>query len=389
MTTALRHGLLILPEGRISRGDVVVEDGVIVTVGKAGPADVDVDARGLFIAPGFVDLHVHGALGRDAMEADGAAFEAICRYHASGGTTRLALTTVCAPLEDLGRVLDTARRWRPESGRTGARLAGIHVEGPYFSPEKRGAHRIEHFRMPQPQDIDWWKGFADVITQVTLAPELPGAVDLVRELDARGIRVSGGHSDAWDEEARAAYEAGMRQVTHTFNCMSSARRRGAFRVAGLLEFALSEPGILCELIADGAHVSPTLMRMLWRAKGAHGVALITDATAGAGLAEGADFALGGIPCRVSDGVALTKDGAAMAGSTCRMIDCVRTMVKSVGVPLVQAVRMASEVPAGALGLATRTGALDAGMDADLVVFDSHFNVHSTWVAGIQVFGRER
>jgi N-acetylglucosamine-6-phosphate deacetylase len=381
MSVRFLNARLCLPDGTIESGDLRIADGRFV---EPGPAAETIDATGLFLAPGFIDLHVHGALGCDAMDATPEALETICRYHATGGTTTLALTTVCASWRDIGRALDAVRAWRPLSGATGARLAGMHVEGPYFSPERRGAHLAELLRVPEPGDIDHWVRYDDVITQITLAPELPGMRELIPALVAAGLRVSGGHSDAWDEDAQAAFAAGMCQVTHTFNCMSSARRRGALRVAGLLEAALAHPDVVCEVIADGFHVSPTLLRMLWNAKGAAGVALITDATAGAGLAPGTKFLLGDVACVVGEGVAMTTDGAALAGSTCRMIDGVRTLVRDVGVPVGEAVRAATATPAAALGRSD-LGRLTAGAVADCVLFGEDFRVRQTWVGGTKVF----
>jgi N-acetylglucosamine-6-phosphate deacetylase len=388
MSVRFINARVLFPDGKISFGELRIRGGDIADVGDrldAGMGEAVVDCQGLFLTPGFIDLHVHGALGRDTMEATPEAFEAICRYHATGGTTTLALTTVCASWLDIGNVLDVARAWRSQSGTTGARLAGIHVEGPYFSPEKPGAHHASLIRNPKPDDLDHWTRYADVITQITLAPELPGMRELIPALVAAGIRVSGGHSDAWDEDAQAAFAAGMRQVTHTFNCMSSARRRGAFRVAGLLEAALAHPDVICEVIADGRHVSPTLLRMLWNAKGAAHVALITDATAGAGLERGAEFSLGDVHCRVDDGVALTSDGKALAGSTCRMIDGLRTLVCEAGVPICEAIRAATSTPAAVLGLGD-CGRLEAGFRANLVLFDENFHVRQTWAGGRPVYG---
>jgi N-acetylglucosamine-6-phosphate deacetylase len=224
---------------------------------------------------------------------------------------------------------------------------------------------------------------ADVLKRVTIAPELPGALEAIEIFRARGVSVSGGHSDAWDEDARAAFDRGMRSVTHTFNCMSSARRRGIYRVAGLLEFALSEPNISCELIADAHHVSRTLMKMLYRAKGPHGICLVTDATAGAGLREESQFALFGKNCIVENGVCLLADRSALAGSAARMIDLVRTMVREVNVPLNEAIAMATENPARAIGLDTK-GRLIVGADADLVVFSSQIEAARTFAAGRDV-----
>ncbi len=390
MRTLFTNVQLCLPEGAIRPGALAVAGGAIAEIDPPGPPtalDRVIDGGGCFLSPGFIDLHVHGALGRDAMEASREAFEVIARHHASGGTTSLTLTTVCAPWEEIHAVLEAARAYRASPPETGARLVGIHVEGPFFSREKLGAHRPEYAREPAEDDPVLITAFRDVVTQMTLAPELPGAIDWIRALRAAGIRASGGHSDAWDEEARAAIEAGLCQATHTFNCMSASRRLGPYRVAGLLECVLADPRVLCELIADGQHVSPTLIRMLYQAKGSGGIALITDATAGTGLPVGSEFRLGAVECRVEPGVALTEDGKALAGSTCRMIDCVRTLVGDAGIPLSEALRMATEVPTGALGARGSGGSLAVRMPADLVLFDDEFSVRSTWVGGREVFSR--
>jgi N-acetylglucosamine-6-phosphate deacetylase len=396
-----QNAQLVFPD-RTARGELRVRGGKIDAISEQRippePGEQTVDLGGQFLAPGFIDLHIHGALGRDTMEADADAFRAICRYHASGGTTSLALTTVTATLEEILRVLDAVAAYRAASGspassgggaqESGARVLGVHVEGPYFSKEKPGAHRLDLIRNPAPVEYEKILAHPGVITQMTLAPELPGAIALIDALRARGIRASGGHSDAWDEDARTAFEHGMRQVTHTFNCMSSARRRGVYRAAGLVEFAMSEPEILCELIADGRHVSPTLMRMLYQAKGADGIALVTDASAGAGLAEGATFRLGEIDCVVRDDVAVTADGAALAGSTANMARLVRNVVRLVRAPLHEAVRMATLNPARALGIEKSKGTLAAGADADLVVLSGDLEVVRTFVAGECVFAEK-
>jgi len=340
----LTNARLIFPDGIRDGLEVVVYDGKIDAIRPAARArgkDV-VDLAGNYLAPGFIDLHVHGALGRDTMEASVEAFRAICDYHASGGTTSLLLTTAAAPIKKLVEVLRAVRDWivgaevgTPRRGvRTAQRavptIAGVHVEGPFISKEKCGAQRAEFIQDPSLAAVQRLLEHADVIKRVTIAPELPGALETIENFRKHGISVSGGHSDAWDEDARAAFERGMRSVTHTFNCMSSARRRGVYRVGGLLEFALSEPQISCELIADGHHVSPTLMKMLYRAKGPGGICLVTDATAGAGLPDESRFSLFGNDCLVAGGVCLLTDRSALAGSAARMIDLVRNMVHEYG-----------------------------------------------------------
>jgi N-acetylglucosamine-6-phosphate deacetylase len=370
---------LIFPDGIRDGLELVAEGGRIVEIRERSAAE-SIDLAGNYLAPGFIDLHIHGALGRDTMEATPDAFRTICDYHATGGTTSLFLTTVTAPIVEIVNVLGAAR----EAGKSMKQIAGVHVEGPFISKARAGAQRGEFIRDPDVNSVDQLLAFADVIKIVTLAPELPGALALIDRLRMHKIIVSGGHSDASDLEARAGFEYGMRQVTHTFNAMSSARRRGIHREAGLLEFALSEPDILCELIADGHHVSATLMKMLYRAKGPGGICLVTDATAGAGLPEGKEFTLSGRHCVVGDGVCLLADRSALAGSASRMIDLVRGMVRQVGVPLPEAVGMATANPARALGLATK-GKLEPGADADFVVLSKELEVMQTFVAGERIF----
>src|SRR5947209_2570917 len=398
----LTNARLIFPDGIRDGLEVVVHDGKIDAIRPAARArgkDV-VDLAGNYLAPGFVDLHVHGALGRDTMEASVEAFRAICDYHASGGTTSLLLTTAAAPIKKLVEVLRAVRDWivgaevgTPRRGvRTAQRavptIAGVHVEGPFISKEKCGAQRAEFIQDPSLAAVQRLLEHADVIKRVTIAPELPGALETIANFRKHGISVRGGHSDAWDEDARAAFERGMRSVTHTFNCMSSARRRGIYRVGGLLEFALSEPQISCELIADGHHVSPTLMKMLYCAKGPGGICLVTDATAGAGLPDGSRFSLFGNDCIVQAGVCLLADRSALAGSAAQMIHLVRTMMTKINVPLHEAVAMATQNPARAIGLETK-GRLTIGADADFVVLSPDLQILRTFVACEEVWRSQR
>jgi len=380
---------LIFPDGIREGLEVVAEEGKIAAVREQASVRGEgvVDLRGNYLAPGFVDLHVHGAVGRDTMDASAGSFRAICDYHASGGTTSLLLTTATAPIEKLVQVLGEVRncmgRRARRSHRTSA-IAGVHVEGPFISKAKRGAQRAEFIQDPSPAAVQQLLDYANVIKRITIAPELPGAPEAIQKFNDRGISVSGGHSDAWDEDARAALEHGMRNVTHTFNCMSSARRRGVYRVGGLLEFALSEPQIICELIADGHHVSTTLMKMLYRAKGAAGICLVTDATAGAGLPNGSRFSLFGNDCIAENGVCLVGDRSALAGSAARMIDLIRIMVRDVDLPLHEAVAMATANPARAIGLEAK-GRLAVGGDADFVVLSPELNVLRTFNGGEHFF----
>src|SRR6266480_769513 len=393
----ITNARLIFADGIRDGLELVVQEGKITEVREQTPAGGKhvIDLDGNYLAPGFIDLHLHGALDRDTMEGSAKAFQAICDYHTSGGTTSLLLTTATAPIDKLGDVLRAVRNClrrdhiRLRSGQAWSRpiiaqIAGVHVEGPFISKAKCGAQRAEFIRDPSAAGVQQLLAYADVIKRVTIAPELPGALEAIEGFHATGISVSGGHSDAWDEDARSALDRGMRSVTHTFNCMSSARRRGIYRVAGLLEFALSEPQISCELIADGHHVPTTLMKLLYRAKGAGGICLVTDATAGAGLPDGSRFSLFGTDCVVEGGVCLLADRSALAGSASRMIDLIRTSVHDVDLPLHEAITMATENPARAIGLETK-GRLAVGADADFVVLSADLQILRTFTGGEEIW----
>ena len=377
----LTNARLIFPDAIRDGLELVVEKGKIAAIHAQTPARTKdiVDLGGNYLAPGFIDLHVHGAVGRDTMEASTEAFQGICDFHANGGTTSLLLTTATAPINKLVEVLGAVRACRSSI----IAIAGVHVEGPFISKAKRGAQHAEFIQDPSATAVQHLVEYSDVIKRVTIAPELPGALEAIETFHMHGVNVSGGHSDAWDNDARAAFARGMRSVTHTFNCMSTARRRGVYRVGGLLEFALSEPHISCELIADGHHVSATLMKMLYRAKSAVGICLVTDATAGAGLPDGSQFSLFGNDCIVEGGVCLLADHSALAGSASRMIDLVRTMVYEVDVPLPETVAMATQNPARAIGLKNK-GCLAVGADADFVVLSPQLEVAQTFIAGAEI-----
>jgi N-acetylglucosamine-6-phosphate deacetylase len=382
------HARAVLADRMLDDASMVVREGRIVALGPAGDVAAQgetFDLAGQFLVPGLIDTHLHGAAGHDFMEATPEAIDAICRTHAAGGTTRLLATTVTDSIPHLADVLRKIEQHRPRQDPRGARILGAHVEGPFLSPERPGVHDIAKMEHPTRKALAVLAETGLPLRIMTLAPELPGAIDFLGELAARGIHGSGGHSDAWDEEARAAFDAGLRRVTHTFNCMSTARKRGALRVAGLLEFALSEPEMTCELIADGIHVSATLMRMLYRAKGAAGICLITDASAGCGVPEGRSFLIAGRECIVSNGMAVTVDGNTLAGGILTMATAVRNMVDMVGVPLVEAVRMATANPARALGMTDEIGTLNPGARADFLVLKPNLDLVATFIDGVRAY----
>ena len=389
----LNASLVLPPERGVATGSLCIEEGVITDVrlaeeGAAFPsaddADEVIDCGGDFVLPGLVDIHCHGAMGRDAMEASAEAFEAVLRYHATRGTTTAVLSTVAASRAEMLEVLECAQEYSEGgAGESAARLAGIHLEGPYFSPLRRGAHRSEMLRHPLPEETRVLADHASVIRRMTLAPELPGALPLIREMAACGVRMSAGHSDATREEALAGFAAGITQVTHLYNCMSSLHSKQGIKSAGLAEAALTTPGVLCEVIADGIHLPATMLRLSWLAKGWQELLLVSDATSGAGLPEGSSFELGGLTCRVEEGASWIGEGAEkrLAGSTAAMIDGIRVMVEQAGVPLAEAVAMATIVPSRAIGLSDSIGSLEAGKRADILRCSSEWKVKGVWIAG--------
>jgi len=372
---------IIFPDAIRGDVDVVVRDGKIVEIrAPASHADETIDLHGNFLAPGFVDVHVHGANGHDAMEANAEAFRAICDYHARGGTTSMLLTTATAPFAEILLALTQIGKLREEI----PQIAGAHVEGPFISRDQAGAQNPEFICEASPELIGCLLAHRDVIQRITIAPETKGALAAIKEFSAAGIVVSGGHSNAWEEDARAALENGMRSATHTFNCMSSSRRRGTKRVAGLLEFALSEPKICCELIAEEHHISPALMKLVYCAKGVGGIALVSDATAGAGLAEETTFQLAGKKCIVKNGACFLAEKGTLAGSASRLIDLVQAMIRNAEVPLPDAIAMASFNPAREAGLSDK-GEIAVGKDADLVVLSPELEVMRTYINGVGIF----
>ena len=374
---------VILPDAIRGQLDVVVRGRKIVDIrAPASHSDETIDLQGNFLAPGLIDMHVHGANGHDAMDANAEAFRAICDYHARGGTTSMLLTTATAPFAEILLALTQIGKRREEI----PQIAGAHVEGPFISRDQAGAQNPEFICEASAELIGCLLEHRDVIKRITIAPETKGALAAIKEFSAAGIVVSGGHSNAWEEDARAALENGMRSATHTFNCMSSSRRRGTKRVAGLLEFALSEPKICCELIAEEHHVSPALMKLVYCAKGVGRISLVSDATAGAGLPEDTTFQLAGKKCIVKNGACFLADNGTLAGSASRLIDLVRAMIRNAEVPLPDAIAMASRNPARETGLSDK-GEIAIGKDADLVVLSPELEVLQTYVNGVEIFGR--
>jgi N-acetylglucosamine-6-phosphate deacetylase len=380
----IHNARLILPDRIADWGWLQIADELIQVVDEGAPPDVHdrVDANGCYLAPGFIDLHVHGGGGSDFLDATADAFLTAADFHLLGGTTAICPTAATTTYDHFDSFLSA---WEIAKESSKARLLPVHLEGPHLARAKAGAQNPKLMGPPGDKERDWILRRARSISQMTIAPELPGALEVIETATRAGVRMSAGHTEATDEEMQAAVDAGLSKVTHLFNAMSSASKRKLFRQAGTLEYALANPNIFCELVGDGFHVSPTLLKLAYQAKGADGIALVSDSLAGAGLPEGTRFRLGEVACKVGPGYALLEDESALAGSLARMIDLIRTVTQQAGVPLYKAVRMASLTPATILGIDDRFGSIQSGKTADLVLFDDRFAVQRVWVAGKLVF----
>lgn len=368
---------LITPTEERENGGVLIEGGKILEVGSSERlASIEVDrtirAVSGWICPGLIDLHVHGSDGHDTMDASVQAFEAMARFFAGHGVTAYLPTTVSDPKESIDRCLRAFQDFEPPA--EAAQPLGVHLEGPYLNPSHRGAQDPAQLRAADPREYEGWLATGKV-KLITLAPELPGAEDLIQVAHSRGVRLAAGHTGASYEQMLRAADLGLSQATHTFNGMKGFHHREP----GVVGAVLTDPRIYAQLIADGIHVHPAVVRLLVRAKGCGKVILITDAIRAAGLEDG-EYRLGEQLVQVEGGVARVSSGS-LAGSTLTMDQAVRNMIEFAGVTLREAVGMATLAPAQALGIESRKGILAAGADADLVILDADLQVQMTMVGG--------
>lgn len=388
-TTVIHASRILTPEEEISDAIIIVEGGRITGLGHRDtmrvPAEaVDYVAAGMTVVPGFVDLHIHGAGGHDVTEGNARALERITSVVARHGTTSLVATTVTAPAEETCRSLAGIARYirshenvdeiTPES-RPQAEILGIHLEGPFISKTRRGVHPPEAIQRPSIELFDEFMQAADGLVRIlTIAPELPGAMELIAHAVAAKIIVALGHTDANYEQARAAIEAGARHSVHFYNAM----RPFTHRDPGIVGAILTDPEVTAEVIADLVHVAGPAIQVLLGTKGFDAVLLASDGTAATGMADG-NYRLGNFEVSVRDGVARNSEGR-LAGSTLTLDRALRNAV-ALGVPLKDAVRMATILPARRIGLAGKKGIIAEGADADLVMLTPDLRVAAVMTRG--------
>lgn len=371
------QGQLVLPDQVIADGQIVMEGGRIAAVHGEPRETADLVWQDGWIMPGLVDLHIHGAYGRDVMDASVEAFEDVDRKLLEVGCTAYLATTMSGLSRELLPVFDAFKAYRRQQPDSGA--MGIHMEGPYIHPDRKGAQRPDAVRDPVLDEVrTFHERLGNLLKRITLAPERPGAGELITYAREYGICLSAGHSNATFEEAVSAFERGVTQVTHLFNAMPALHHREP----GLALAALLDPRVRVEVIADGVHSHPQILKMVAHLKGPDGVMLVTDAIRAALLEDGV-YDLGGQAVRVEAGVARTAAGN-LAGSTLTLMNAIFNFQRFAEVPLPLAVKAASQVPAEAMGFSDR-GALVPGRRADVALVDGRGENRVTFRKGQVVF----
>ncbi|MBO9592096.1 MAG: N-acetylglucosamine-6-phosphate deacetylase [Niabella sp.] len=384
---------ILTPRRIINEGTLIAAEGRIVYVGEQNqevPGALEIDAEGRFLAPGFIDLHVHGGGGYDFMDGTEAAFLKIAATHAQYGTTALYPTTLTSEKQSLLDTLDVFESAQ-QRNTNGAQLLGMHLEGPYFAMNQRGAQDPRYIRNPDPEEYKEVIGYSRAIKRWSAAPELEGAIELGQFLLSKNVLPAIAHTDAVYEEVITAFENGYTLATHFYSGMSGVSRRNGYRYAGVIESGYLIDAMDVEVIADGIHLPAPLLKLIVKIKGADRIALITDAMRAAGMPEGESVLGGqttGLKVIVDKGVAWLPDRSSFAGSVATADRLVRNMVTLAEVPLADAVRMMTATPARIMGIDGQKGTLVAGKDADLVLFDAQVQIHKTIIGGRVVYSRD-
>lgn len=369
----LKNAKVVLPDREVE-SDVLVEDGRISAIGDSLDGGEEIDLAGTTLLPGFIDVHIHGAVGVDVLDATPAGLRSISEYLASQGVTSWLPTFVPAADEQYASAVAVIS----EAEASGARMIGVHYEGPFVNTHQCGALHTEYFKSySRPEDLDFLVVPEKAVRMITLAPEVSGGVELVRELKRRGWVISIGHTRADLQVLDDACDAGARHMTHFMNAMSPLHHRSP----GPIAWGLSRDDVTFDVIADGIHLDPFILRLLLKVKGVGGITLISDAIAAAGKGDG-DYDIWGETISVRN-VRTANAAGSIAGSVISMLDAVR-LLHSLGVSYLDLARLASSNPARLLNIDHDCGSIEVGKRADLVALDQHTNVALTLIGGRSV-----
>ena len=385
MLTQLINACILTPQGWLKESSVLIKDGKILEVTNCNLAVTNaevVDLKGMYILPGGIDLHAHGGGGHDFMEGTEEAFRTAVKAHMRHGTTAIFPTLGASSLSMMNEAAETCTRLMRERN---SPILGLHLEGPYLNPAMAGGQRPENIKTPDPEEYIPFAEKWTCIKRWDAAPEVPGAIPFGKYITDKGILASVAHTLAEFEDIRTAYKSGYTHATHFYNAMPGFHKRHEYKYEGTVESIYLLDDMTVEVIADGIHVPPTILRLIYKIKGVERTCLVTDAMAAAASNYHTTFDPRVI---IEDGVCKLADHSALAGSIATMDRLIRTMVQKADIPLADAARMASETPARIMGVSDRKGSLSKGKDADIIAMDSSLNVQGVWAMGQPVYHEE-
>ena len=379
------NGKVITPQGVDRQARLVLKAGRIaeITREQGGVEGAQtIDAQGAYVAPGCIDTHLHGGDGHDFTEATPEAFRAIAYAHATQGVTTLYPTLAVAPTTVFRQAIKACETVVSQPYE-GARIEGLHLEGNYINPLLKGGQDERFIQLPDPAEYQELLESTRLIKRWTAAPELPGALEFARYAHSKGVLVSLGHTAADYPTVKRAYEAGFTHATHFYNAMSGVHKQREYKHEGTIESVYLVPEMTVELVADGIHVPPAILRLVCAFKGIDRISLISDAMAAAACRRPEHMRLDPRMI-VEDGVCKLADHSALTGSVASGIRLLQVMVEKAGVSVADAVRMAATNPARLMGIDDRVGSIERGKAADLILFDDRFRLHSVWIGGKQL-----
>lgn len=384
MLTQIYNGHILTPQGWIDGGSVLIENGLITEVRKSSNIDPNaektIDAKGLHVVPGGIELHCHGGGGSDFMEGTEQAFRQAVKTHMQHGTTAIFPTLSSSTAEMMDAACHTCDQLMKEPG---SPIMGLHLEGPYFNPRKAGAQMLEIIRNPDPKEYHHFVEDYDCVRRWDVAPELPGAIEMGKYITSKGVVAAIGHTAAEYDDVKRAYDAGYSLATHFYNAMPGFHNVREYKHAGTVESVYLMENMSVEMITDGIHVPVPILRLIYTIKGVERTALITDALAVSGSSSTKAFDPRVI---IEDGVCKLSDRSALAGSIATMDRLINVAVTKANIPLRDACRMASETPARIMGIYDRKGSLQRGKDADIMILDNDIQLRAVYSMGELVEG---